>query len=92
MTKDDNHIHRNKDPSNGQRVQEVGLSSAQYSLAKFTRCAHLGTGVRNFIGNLHTGDPIQDRLHYAIPDQAMKFLQCFQKMIKEGNIFEFNNL
>ena len=40
----------------------------------------------------HTGDPIQDRLDYATPDQAKKFLQFFQNMINEGNVCELINL
>lgn len=39
----------------------------------------------------HGGDN-QDRIEYDIPDQVKKFLQYFQEMIKEGNIFEVNNL
>jgi len=33
-----------------------------------------------------------DRIEYDIPDQVKKFLQYFQEMIKEGNIFEVNSL
>ena len=40
----------------------------------------------------HTGDPNLDRLEYALPEQVKKFLQYFQDMIKEGNVFEVNNL
>ena len=39
--------------SKGQREQRVGLSSAHYSLARFTKYALLGTGEKNFIENLY---------------------------------------
>ena len=45
-----------------------------------------------YSGYGHTGDPVQDRLDYAVPDQVKKFLQYFQDMIKEGNVYEVNNL
>jgi translation initiation factor 3 subunit L len=40
----------------------------------------------------HTGDPTMDRMEYTVPDQVKKFLQYFQDMIKEGNVYEVNNL
>ena len=43
-----------------------------------------------YSGYGHSGDPVQD--HYAVPDQVKKFLQYFQDMIKEGNVYEVNNL
>jgi translation initiation factor 3 subunit L len=33
-----------------------------------------------------------DRMEYTVPDQVKKFLQYFQDMIKEGNVYEVNNL
>ena len=30
-----------------------------------------------YSGYGHTGDPVQDRLDYAVPDQVKKFLQYF---------------
>ena len=45
-----------------------------------------------YSGYGHTGDPVQDRLDYAVPDQVKKFLQYFQDMIKEGNVYEVNSL
>merc|ERR1711962_1506524 len=44
------------------------------------------------MGYGHTGDPNLDRLDYAVPEQVKKFLQYFQDMIKEGNVYEVNNL
>merc|ERR1719312_529041 len=31
-------------------------------------------------------------MEYTVPDQVKKFLQYFQDMIKEGNVYEVNNL
>ena len=33
-----------------------------------------------------------DRMEYTVPEQVKKFLQYFQDMIKEGNVYEINNL
>ena len=45
-----------------------------------------------YSGYGHTGDPAMDRMEYTVPDQVKKFLQYFQDMIKEGNVYEVNNL
>jgi len=49
-------------------------------------------GEEEYSGYGHTGDPNLDRLDYAVPEQVKKFLQYFQDMIKEGNVYEVNNL
>ena len=33
-----------------------------------------------------------DRMEYTVPEPVKKFLQYFQDMIKEGNVYEVNNL
>jgi len=40
----------------------------------------------------HTGDPNMDRMEFALPEPVKKFLVYFQEMIKEGNVYEVNNL
>jgi len=45
-----------------------------------------------YSGYGHTGDPTLDRMEFALPEQVKKFLQYFQDMIKEGNVYEVNNL
>lgn len=45
-----------------------------------------------YSGYGHTGDPNLDRMEFALPEQVKKFLQYFQDMIKEGNVYEVNNL
>ena len=43
-----------------------------------------------YSGYVHTGDPVQDRLDYAVHVQVKKLLQYFQD--KEGNVYEVNKL
>ena len=43
-----------------------------------------------YSGYGHTGDPVQDRLDYAVHVQVKKLLQYFQD--KEGNVYEVNKL
>ena len=45
-----------------------------------------------YSGHGHTGDPAMDRMEYSVPEPVKKFLQYFQEMIKEGNVYEVNNL
>ena len=47
-----------------------------------------------YSGYGHTGNPAMpmDRMEYTVPEPVKKFLQYFQDMIKEGNVYEINNL